>query len=111
MKLLLDENLSRRLVPFLQAAFPDTTQVTLIGLESASDAAIWQFARENSFVIATRDSDFAELAVRHGRPPAIILIRGDNRSKSAVLNLLLANRDNIVESLTQAEISCIELDS
>jgi uncharacterized protein (DUF433 family) len=32
MKLLLDENLSRRLVPFLQAKFPDSTQVALAGV-------------------------------------------------------------------------------
>ena len=37
MRLLLDENLSRRLVPLLQAVYPDSTQVTLIGLERASD--------------------------------------------------------------------------
>ena len=37
MKLLLDENLSRRLVPFLQHAYPGTSQVVLLGLESASD--------------------------------------------------------------------------
>jgi len=35
MKLLLDENLSRRLVPFLQNDYPGSTQVVLVGLESA----------------------------------------------------------------------------
>ena len=33
MKLLLDENLSRRLVPFLQHDFPCSTQVLLLGME------------------------------------------------------------------------------
>lgn len=37
MKLLLDENLSRRLVPFLQHDYPDSSQVVLLGMESASD--------------------------------------------------------------------------
>jgi hypothetical protein len=32
-KLLLDENLSRRIVPFLQSDFPGTTQVALEGME------------------------------------------------------------------------------
>lgn len=40
MKLLLDENLSRRIVPFLQSIFPESTQVALIGLEQADDSAI-----------------------------------------------------------------------
>lgn len=37
MKLLLDENLSRRIVPFLQAAFPGSSQVALLGLETATE--------------------------------------------------------------------------
>lgn len=41
MKLLLDENLSRRLVPFLQHDYPDSAQVVLLGLESASDIVVW----------------------------------------------------------------------
>jgi predicted nuclease of predicted toxin-antitoxin system len=41
MKLLLDENLSRKIVPFLQSAFPGSSQVVLLGLESSSDREIW----------------------------------------------------------------------
>jgi predicted nuclease of predicted toxin-antitoxin system len=33
MKLLLDENLSRRIVPFLQTDFPGSSQVVLEGLQ------------------------------------------------------------------------------
>lgn len=63
MKLLLDENLSRRLVPFLQSAFPGSTQVALAGLERADDRAIWQYAREHDFVIVTKDADFYDLSL------------------------------------------------
>lgn len=56
MKLLLDENLSRRLVPFLQAAYPGSTQVALEGLERASDLGIWQYAKAHDFVIVTKDA-------------------------------------------------------
>lgn len=47
MKLLLDENLSRRLVPFLQNNFPGTTQVALIGLERADGRNIRRTATGN----------------------------------------------------------------
>ena len=59
MKLLLDENLSRRLVSFLQQDYPGSTQVALIGLERADDKDIWEFAKKNGFVIVTRDADSA----------------------------------------------------
>ncbi|NMY62928.1 DUF5615 family PIN-like protein [Pseudomonas sp. WS 5018] len=44
LKLLLDENLSRRLVPDLQADFPGSTQVALVGLGQANDRGIWEYA-------------------------------------------------------------------
>ena len=45
MKLLLDENLSRRIVPFLQHDFPGTSQVVLLGMASASDKEVWEVFR------------------------------------------------------------------
>jgi predicted nuclease of predicted toxin-antitoxin system len=54
-KLLLDENLSRRIVPALQDAFPGSTQVILAGLERADDRAVWEHAREHRYVIVTKD--------------------------------------------------------
>ncbi|MFO1263738.1 MAG: DUF5615 family PIN-like protein [Rhodoferax sp.] len=66
MKLLLDENLSRRLVPFLQHDYPGSTQVVLIGLESASDTDVWQRAKDDGYVIVTRDADFQELSLVWG---------------------------------------------
>lgn len=44
MKLLLDENLSRRLVPALQAQFAGSSQVSLLGMERATDAELCAYA-------------------------------------------------------------------
>lgn len=109
MKLLLDENLSRRLLPFLHADFPGSTQVVLAGLERANDLAIWRHARDHGYAIVTRDADFEELATMHGCPPHVIWIRGENMSKATVLNLLLANRGAIEAALSETGVACIEL--
>ncbi len=69
MKLLLDENLSRRLVPFLQQDYPGTDHVVMIGLESASDRQVRDRARLEDFVIVTRDADFCEMSSVFGQPP------------------------------------------
>ena len=111
MELLLDENLSRRLVPFLQAEFPNSTHVALAGLERATDLAVWTHARDHGYVIVTRDADFEELSTIHGCPPRVIWIRGENMSKATILNLLLANRDVIEAALSEDGIACVELGS
>ncbi|OGT88882.1 MAG: hypothetical protein A2286_09865 [Gammaproteobacteria bacterium RIFOXYA12_FULL_61_12] len=108
MKLLLDENLSRRLVPFLQSAFPGSTQVALIGLERADDRAIWQYAREHDFVIVTKDADYYDLSLLLGSPPDVVWLQVGNADKAIVLNKLLANQQ-MIESGFAKGLACIEI--
>lgn len=68
MRLLLDENLSRRIVPFLQEAYPDSTQIALLGMETAPDLEVWTFAREQDYIIVSKDSDFYDLSLVMGVP-------------------------------------------
>jgi predicted nuclease of predicted toxin-antitoxin system len=70
--LLLDENLSPRLLKRLSALFPRLIHVRDAGLRQASDETIWEWARRNSFTIVTTDADFAGLSRRLGWPPKVI---------------------------------------
>ena len=108
MKLLLDENLSRRLVPFLQLVYPDSTQVALIGLERASDQAIWEYAREHGYAIVTKDADYYDLSLLRGAPPYVVWLQTGNADKAEVLRLLLDHVDAI-ESSFSAGLACVEL--
>ena len=109
MKLLLDENLSRKLIPFLQHDYPESTQVALIGLESAPDRVIWETARTQGFVIVTKDADFQELSIVLGQPPKIIWLKSRNQSRVATLKTLLDYRPQIEEALLVQNQSCVEL--
>lgn len=51
MRLLLDQNLSPRLVPALADLFPDSTHVREVGLRAADDHAVWQDAAQHGFAI------------------------------------------------------------
>jgi predicted nuclease of predicted toxin-antitoxin system len=110
MKLLLDENPSRRIVPFLQTLYPGSSQVVLEGLEQADDAEIFRCAEDNGFVIVTKDSDFQELSLLHGAPPKVIWLRTGNASKANVVQLLTENHDAIAASIADDGVSCVELE-
>lgn len=109
MKLLLDENLSRRVVPFLQDHFPGTSQVALLDLENADDRTIWNYAKDNDFVIVTKDSDFFEMANLFGQPPQIIWLKIGNQSKAATINSLIGNQPDIERALIIERKACIEI--
>lgn len=68
MKLLFDENLSPALVRLLADDYPQSVHVHEAGLGSATDQAVWKHARDNGFVIVSKDSDFVELSVLRGAP-------------------------------------------
>jgi predicted nuclease of predicted toxin-antitoxin system len=109
MKLLLDENLSRRILPFLETNYPGSTQVALIGMERASDEEIWHYAKNNGFCIVTKDADFYDLSLVNGAPPKVIWLKSGNVTKSAVAQILLANRHHIEEMLAMIDTTCVEL--
>jgi len=68
LKLLLDENLSRRLVPRIEDLFPGSAHVASEGLLQAQDIAVWEYARSKGFSIVTANADFYELATTLGPP-------------------------------------------
>lgn len=58
MKLLLDENLSPRLLRQIGDLFADSLHVRTVGLKQKPDRDIWEFARVNGFTIITPYADF-----------------------------------------------------
>jgi len=75
-KLLLDENLSWRLVHRIADLFPASIHVSDVGPVQTPDGAVWEFAKANGFSILKADADFHELATTLGAPPKVIWIRG-----------------------------------
>ena len=109
MKLLLDENLSRRLVPFIQDLYPNSTQVALVGLENTDDKLIRQYAIDNDFVIVTKDADYYDMTVLYGQPPKIVWLKMGNQSKAATIKTLQDNQQAIEKALMVDGKACIEI--
>ena len=95
MKLLLDENLSRRVLSRLDDAFDGSTHVTAAGLEQATDRDVWAYARQHDFVVVSKDSDFNDLAFVHGPPPKVVWLRVGNASTDAIAALINTAADTI----------------
>lgn len=96
MKLLLDNNLSYRLISRLSALFPESKHVVDVGLDEASDEAVWQFAKENDFVIVTKDADFNHLSMVYGAPPKVVWIKTGNCKLSIVETLIHQDSNEIL---------------
>lgn len=76
MRLLIDANLSPRLLAPLRTQGFDTTHVSDIGLATATDSEIFDHAVSEGSAIVTADSDFAMLlALRRSTSPSVIQLR------------------------------------
>jgi predicted nuclease of predicted toxin-antitoxin system len=108
-KLLLDENISFRLVAPLQASFPGSSHVGTEGLERATDAQVWEFAAAKGFVVVSKDDDFSALSALRGHPPKLIKLSLGNCSNSELLKILLAQAEQLTSQLASAETASVEL--
>jgi len=98
MKLLFDENLSRRLVEAVRDLFPGSVHITQVGLPGGTlDRTIWDYAAQNGFAIITGDTDFVTLANTLGHPPKVILLANCDYPTDIAVRLISSNAIRIAE--------------
>jgi len=64
-------------------------------MRDSSDTEIWNYARENDFVIVSKDADFHQRSFTKGFPPKVIGILGGNCPTSAIRELLMSKQEKI----------------
>ena len=109
MKLLLDHNLSHKLVARLADVFPGTTQTRLLNFGRTNDPQLWLFAKTHGYVFVTKDRDLAELAILRGAPPKVIWLRMGNCKTTFVEQTLRANIEAITRLSEDPEQVVLEL--
>jgi predicted nuclease of predicted toxin-antitoxin system len=95
--LLLDENLSPRLIQRISSLFPRLIHVRDIGLKRASDETIWSWAKTHGFTVVTTDADFVALSRGRGWPPKVVHIEECDFPLRIIEELLRQNAVRISE--------------
>lgn len=88
MKLLLDENLSDRIVPQILDLYPGSSHVKTFGLLRSDDSIIGSFAEQHGFTVISKDADFQQRSLVFGAPPKFIFLRVGNCPTSGITALL-----------------------
>jgi len=111
-KILLDQNISFRVVKLLSNTFKEVEHIKALGMTDFSDIQIWEYAARNNYTIVTFDSDFIDLATLKGTPPKIIWLRFGNSNNLKIANKLLAKAEIISELMSNnnSDIDFLEID-
>ena len=67
-----------------ESRFPGSRHVKALGLSTAHDRAIWDYARANGLAIISKDGDFQQLSFLHGAPPKVIWLKAGNCSVASL---------------------------
>lgn len=110
MKLLLDQNLSHKLIQQLSDVYPGAVHVRDVGLESADDEAVWEYAKQNGLVILSKDADFRQRSFLYGHPPKAVWVRVGNCSTQDIESFLRASAPRLSAFLEDKEGSFLILD-
>jgi predicted nuclease of predicted toxin-antitoxin system len=109
-KLLLDQNLSYRLLKDIDAAFPGSRHVADFNLTAEDDEKIWRFTLDQGFVIVSKDSDFFHRALLRGHPPKVIHLKIGNCTTNYIRDLLVNNATLIAEFVSDPVESLLILE-
>jgi predicted nuclease of predicted toxin-antitoxin system len=109
MKLLLDENLSDRIIPRIIDLYPGSEHVKTLTLTNTDDGIIWEYAKVNNFAIVSKDSDFHQRSLLYGHPPKFIYLRIGNSPTSKIVRILRDNFDTISQFLDRESESILVL--
>lgn len=106
MKLLLDENLSDRIITRIVDLYPDSVHVKTLALTTTDDVVIWEYAKANNLVIVSKDSDFHQRSLLYGHPPKFIYLRIGNCPTSRIVQVM-RDKFDIITQFGDSEVESI----
>ena len=109
MNLLFDENLSSGLAQALEREYPGSAHVHALDLKGATDAAIWERAQKDGYMIVSKDNDFRQLSFLYGWPPKVIWLSVANAGTGEILQFLRSQHAEIQSFGNDAEASLLVL--
>jgi predicted nuclease of predicted toxin-antitoxin system len=109
-KLLFDENLSRKLVVRLAKLYPESAHLVEFGLLASPDRDVWEYAKAKDFIIVSTDSDFYALATTIGPPPKVVWLRRWTHPTRDAEHVLRRHAIRITEFAADPELGVLVLD-
>jgi len=109
MKFLVDNALSPLIARGLREAGFEAVHVRDIGIHSASDQVIFEYARGADLTIVTADTDFGMLLALWRYPtPSVIIFRTSDKHPKAQLALLLNQVSALTDALSAGSVVVFE---
>ena len=81
----------------------------LVGLHTATDKQIWEYAEKHRFTIVSQDTDFYEKPLVWGFPPKVIWLRTGNTTANNIWKILTVHKQKILEFEKDISLGCLTI--
>lgn len=108
-RLLFDQNLSPRLVEMVGDRFPNSVHVQRVGLATASDVDVLEFAIREDLVLVTKDKDFADHVTSGRGGLRILWVMLGNVTTDEISWAILGAADSILQLLDDPVVHIVQL--
>jgi predicted nuclease of predicted toxin-antitoxin system len=110
MKIVIDQNISFRIVPHINHLFTEVGHVRTLGWTDAPDIIIFRNAKQQGFdAILTLDEDFDNIILENIPPPKILWLRIRNCSTLHLAEIIENKIEIINNFLNDDELYCLEI--
>lgn len=89
--------------------FPDSVHVRDVGMKATADPQVWNYAKDNDFMIVSKDADMHDLSLVFGNPPKVIWVRLGNCTTKDAEILLRREFDVVKMFYGDNSVSLLEL--
>jgi predicted nuclease of predicted toxin-antitoxin system len=107
--LLLDENISHRIITSLAPSFPGIKHIKDIATAGTADDAVWKAAIDNNLTIVTFDADYENMLTLRGFPPKVIWFRFGNSINKVIIDTLLFHEVTIKDFIKNKSLGILEI--
>ena len=107
--LLLDENLSHRLLSRLADWFPGSRHAREVAVVGAPDLDLWRLAAAAGMVLVTKDDDFRQLSFLRDAPPKVVWLVVGNAGTAEIAALLIGKRAVIADFVADPALALLVL--
>ena len=110
MKVLIDQNISHRIMVHIAFVFDGIAHVKTEGWIDWNDYDIFMAARQKKYdAVITLDEDFNKLLLEHSYPPRVIWLKTGNCSTKRLAEIIIQHQDTISDFFIKTNFDCLEI--
>lgn len=93
-----------------QAVFAEVVHASELKIiQPVDDISIWNYAKNNGFIIISKDDDFEKIVLLRKAPPNLIYLKTYNLDTKKLTDLILENKGKIIEFVNSEENDIFEI--